>query len=75
MEAIRNRALEKARVICPEAEFAIDRRPMDDYLERVWDYPGVWYVGFRLPKGFKSEEQLVAAIFEDTVEYYSDKRK
>ena len=74
IEALRSRALEKARIFCPQAEFYVDKRLENEYYEEHYDYPGKLYVWFRLPKGFASEEELVEAIARDTVEYYSKKR-
>ena len=42
LESIYNLALERARKTVPEAEYVIDARTMDDYITKVWDYPGVW---------------------------------
>ncbi len=52
LERIYNLALERARKTVPEAEYVIDARTMDDYITKVWDYPGTWYVNFSLPAGF-----------------------
>ncbi len=75
IEELRSRALEKARLSCPQAEFYVDRRPENEYYEEHPDYPGRLYVWFRLPEGFASEEELVDAIARDTVEYYTGKQK
>ena len=74
LEGIYDQALERARKTVPEAEFVIDKRTMDDYLRKVWDYPGAWYVEFLLPAGFDSEEALIEDLASETVKYYLSKR-
>ncbi|MBP3269247.1 MAG: hypothetical protein J6L98_01075 [Bacteroidales bacterium] len=74
LEGIYNLALERARKTVPEAEFVIDARTMDDYLIKVWDYPGVWFVSFSLPAGFDSVESLIETLASETVKYYLAKR-
>ncbi len=74
LEGIYNLALERARKTVPEAEFVIDARMMDDYITKVWDYPGAWYVNFTLPAGFNSMEALVESLAAETVKYYLSKR-
>ncbi len=74
LEVIYNLALERARKTVPEAEFVIDARTMDDYITKVWDYPGAWYVNFTLPAGFNSMEALVESLAAETVKYYLSKR-
>ncbi len=74
LEGIYNLALERARKTVPEAEFVIDARTMDDYITKVWDYPGAWYVNFTLPAGFNSMEALVESLAAETVKYYLSKR-
>ena len=53
----------------------VDRRTVYDYSESVWDYTGKWYLYFRLPDGFCGKEELILAIAEDTIRYYSNKKK
>ena len=74
LEGIYRLALERARKTVPEAEYVIDNRTMDDYITKVWDYPGTWYVRFSLPAGFDSEEALIESLVSDTVRYYLSKR-
>ena len=74
LEEIYNLALERARKTVPEAEFVIDTRTMDDYITKVWDYPGAWYVNFSLPAGFDSVEALIENLASETVRYYLSKR-
>ncbi len=74
LEKIYNLALERARKTVPEAEYVIDIRTVDDYLTKVWDYPGAWYVNFSLPTGFGSEEALIENLASETVKYYLSKR-
>ena len=74
LEGIYNRALERARKTVPEGEYVIDKRTMDDYLTKVWDYPGVWYVQLSLPDGFDSVEALIENLASETEIYYQSKR-
>ena len=74
LEGIYNLALERARKTVPEAEYVIDKRTMDDYMTKVWDYPGAMYVKFTLPAGFDSEEALIENLASETVKYYLGKR-
>ena len=74
LEKIYNLALDRARKTVPEAEYVIDTRTVDDYLTKVWDYPGAWYAKFSLPTGFGSEEELIEKLASETVKYYLSKR-
>ena len=74
LEKIYDLALERARKTVPEAEYVIDNRTLDDYLIKVWDYPGAWYVRFTPPAGFNSEEALIEDLASATVRYYLSKR-
>ena len=74
LERIYNLALERARKTVPEAEYVIDARTMDDYITKVWDYSGTWYVNFSLPAGFDSMEALIENLASETVKYYLSKR-
>ena len=74
LEVIYNLALERAGKTVPEAEFVINARTMDDYITKVWDYPGAWYVNFTLPAGFNSMEAVVESLAAETVKYYLSKR-
>ena len=73
-ERIYDIALERARETVPEAEYVIDPRTMDDYITKVWDYPGAWYVNFSLPAGFDCVEALIEHLVSETVKYYLSKR-
>ena len=75
IEQLRERALQKVRQTFPMAAFVIDRRTLDDYSDKIWDYPGQWYICFKLPKGFDSEEALIERIVADTLEYYQRQEK
>ena len=75
LEEIYNLALERARKTVPEAEYVIDTRTMDDYITKVWDYPGAWYAKFSLPAGFDSVEVLIENLASETVKYYLCKRQ
>ena len=74
LEKIYDLALERARKTVPEAEYVIDNRTLDDYITKVWDYPGAWYVRFSLPAGFDTEEALIDDLASATVGYYLSKR-
>lgn len=75
VNSIHERALEKVRQLYPGAEFVIDKRNFDDYCESVWDYPGQWYVSFSLPKGFRSENDLINRIAADTIAFWGGKKR
>ena len=74
LDEIYDLALERARKTVPDAEFVIDARTVDDYLRKVWDYPGAWYVEFSLPDGIDSVEALIEILATETVKYYLSKR-
>ena len=64
-------ALEKVRRTHPEIGCVIDRRTIDDYSGKTWEYPGRWYyAGFRLPEGFSSREELIDDIVKQTLRYF-----
>ena len=71
VEEIRAAALRAVQKSHPEIEHVIDRRTVDDYCEKIWDYPGKWYVSFRLPDGFDSKKQLIDTIAGETVLYFT----
>ena len=73
VDEIRAAALRLVQTIRPEIEAVIDRRTLDDYSEKIWDYPGKWSLYFRLPAGFRSREELIAAIARETLAYFSKK--
>ena len=73
VDEIRASALKLVHVLHPEIEVVIDRRTIDDYCEKIWDYPGKWYLYFKLPNGFRKKEDLIAAIAEETIQYFSKK--
>ena len=72
VEEIRKAALDKVQRTHPEIKFVIDRRTIDDYCYKTWDYPGKWYYsGFRLPKEFRTKDELIDAIANDTIRHFS----
>ena len=75
VDRIRETALRRVQQIRPDIQYVVDRRTIDDYCDKIWDYPGVWYVSFTLPKGFRREEELISAIVEETLQYFSDQKQ
>ena len=72
---VRDAALKKVQQTHPDVKFVIDRRSIDDYCYKTWEYPGKWYyAGLKLPNGFSSKEELIDAIAEETIRYFSKKR-
>lgn len=71
VDEIRDAALHIVQKTHPEIKYVIDRRTIDDYSYKTWDYPGKWYLGFKLPNGFRSKEKLIEAIVADTIQYFS----
>lgn len=71
VDRIREKALRIVQQTRPDIEHVVDRRSIYDYCERQWDYPGKWYAYFTLPGSFKSEDEVVLAIAEDTIDYFS----
>ena len=69
VDEIRSAALKLVQKTHPEIERVIDRRTIDDYSEKIWDYPGKWYPYFKLPNGFQDKEELIRAIAEETIQY------
>ena len=70
VQKLREAALKQAQAINPKVRFVVDNRTIGDYSERVWDYPGAWYVYFSLPKGVKNKQQMIEIIVRDTLAYY-----
>lgn len=69
---IRDAALQKVQKTHPEIEYVIDRRTIDDYCHKQWDYPGAWYSrGFKLPDGFKNKDELIDAIADETIRFFA----
>ncbi len=75
VDKIRSKALRLAQAVDPKVGHIVDNRTTDDYCEMIWDYPGAWYASFRLPKGFKTEEQLISQLVRDTLAFYAKKGK
>ena len=76
IDRVRKAALRIVQITHPEIRYVIDRRTIDDYAMKSWDYPGKWYyMGFKLPKGFHSEEELIRRIAEDTIRYFEKQDK
>ncbi len=72
VDSIRSAALETARRTDPGIAAVTDPRTLDDYCEKIWDYPGKWYPYFKLPDGFDTKEALILDIAEKTVRYYRE---
>ena len=43
-EEIHKEALAKVKAVYPDADHVVDGYPADAYFQRVWDYPGTWYM-------------------------------
>ena len=71
VDEIRDAALHIVQKTHPEIKYVIDRRTIDDYSNKIWDYPGKWYLEFKLPNGFRSKEKLIEVIVADTIQYFS----
>lgn len=67
MDDIRSKALRRVQALYPEIPFVVDNYTVDDYCDKVWDYPGQWYCYFRLPKDVKSEQELIDKIVSETI--------
>ena len=74
VKELRDTALKRVQSTYPEIKFVIDRRTIDDYAYKTWDYPGKWYyAGFKMPKGFHSKEDIINTIVKDTLQYFHKK--
>ncbi len=71
VDEIRRKAQEIARTVNPNVAFAVDKRTINDYCGKQWDYPGVWYTYFRYPDGFRNDQELIHSIVTDTLAYFS----
>lgn len=69
-ERIHAQALERVRLIRPEAEAVVDRYPAEAYLQQHWDYPGTWYTVAAIPESVKSREALIDTIVRETLAQY-----
>lgn len=67
VDELRAEALKLVRKLHPECEYVVDRRSIYDYSERFWDYPGQWYLSFKLPGGYRNKQELILAIAEETI--------
>ena len=75
VDEIRAEALKLVQRTHPEIICVVDRRSINDYSERIWDYPGKWYLYFKLPNGFRRKEDLIRAIAEETIQYFTKNQK
>ena len=71
---IHKAALKKVRDVFPDAVSVVDQYPVEAYFQEVWDYPGQWYMYFKLPGGFERKTELILAIAEETIDYFSKKK-
>lgn len=69
-DAIHREALARVRAVNPAADSVIDRHPVEDYFQQVWDYPGQWYTVVAVPEGYGSRKALVESIVRNTLEHY-----
>ncbi len=72
---IHKAALEKVRAIFPDAGSVVDQYSVEDYFQKVWDYPGKWYTVVGTPSGAGSRNNLIDTIVRNTLEYYRNKGK
>lgn len=70
---IREKALKEVQKTNPEIEYVIDKYSVDDYWDRRWDYPGRWFYGIIYPPGIRSEQEAVATVVKETLEYFGNK--
>ncbi|MBO4873252.1 MAG: hypothetical protein J5496_07540 [Lachnospiraceae bacterium] len=66
-DEIHREALMRVRAVCPDAGSVIDRHPVEEYFQEVWDYPGKWYTTVAIPTGYGSRRALVEALVRDTL--------
>ena len=71
IDRIRRKALLRAQAINPRVSHVVDNFTFDDYCEKTWDYPGAWYCSFRLPKGIKTEAELIEKIVRETLAHFN----
>lgn len=64
---IHREALAIVRRTLPDAEDVVDRHPVEDYFQEVWDYPGKWYPVVAIPYGYKNRKAFVDSIVENTL--------
>ena len=66
-EEIHREALATVRKIRPDVTEVIDRHPVEDYFQELWDYPGQRYAVVAIPDGYGSRKAFVDAIVRDTL--------
>ena len=66
-EGVHQEALAIVRKTRPHITEVVDRRPVEDYFQEHWDYPGKWYTIVAIPSGYGSRKALVDAIVRDTL--------
>ena len=64
---IHEKALERARQICPEITSVVDRYEVTDYFQQHWEYPGQLYIIVAVPESAGSREALIDTIVMDTI--------
>ena len=70
VEELRNNALKRVQEKYPHVKKVYDRYNVEDYMRRIWDYPGTWYVCFVFPDGNTSKEKQIERIVSDTIRHY-----
>lgn len=75
VDEIRSEALQQVQKMYPEIQYVIDNRTIDDYSQKIWDYPGKWYLYFKLPAGFHNKEELIRSIAQDTISFFTEKKQ
>ena len=66
-EGVHREALAIVRRTRPDVTEVIDRHPVEDYFQKMWDYPGKWYTVVAIPYGYRNRQALVNQIVRDTL--------
>lgn len=66
-DGIHREALAIVRKTRPDVTEVIDRHPVEDYFQEIWDYPGQWYTIIAVPYGYSSRKAIVDAIVRNTL--------
>ena len=69
-DELHREALAKVKQSFPQADSVVDRFSVYDYLQEHWDYPGKWYTYVAIPQGFRSRDEFVNEIVNNTLAHY-----